>query len=87
MVRLPTTDDIYEGFFIAKHTTIVVNIWYVYFLVSVSALVYMSGYRAMLRDPAVFLAPEMFIPDRWIGSNDGRGKVDPLEIVFGFGRR
>jgi cytochrome P450 len=42
----------------------------------------------MLRDEEIYPDPELFNPDRFI--RDGKldfGKRNPVDIVFGFGRR
>lgn len=43
----------------------------------------------MTRDPAVFVDPEAFIPERYLEAVDDAiaKKRDPWSYVFGFGRR
>ncbi|KAI0260510.1 cytochrome P450 [Gloeopeniophorella convolvens] len=41
----------------------------------------------LLRDKNIYAAPSSFNPDRFIGSEKVPAEKDPLEIVFGFGRR
>ncbi len=45
--------------------------------------------RRMTRDPAVFVDPEAFIPERYLEVVDDTiaKKRDPWSYVFGFGRR
>ncbi|KAI0704090.1 cytochrome P450 [Earliella scabrosa] len=65
-------DDQYNGYFIPAGSIVTPNIW------------------AMSRDPETFPEPEEFKPERFLNQNgqlDMSGTVDPINFVFGFGRR
>ncbi|KAI1784945.1 cytochrome P450 [Ganoderma leucocontextum] len=64
-------DDEYNGYLIPGGASVFVNMW------------------AILRDPEIYAQPDDFIPERFLDSAgnldvDGR---DPVDVMFGFGRR
>ncbi|KIO29637.1 hypothetical protein M407DRAFT_21225 [Tulasnella calospora MUT 4182] len=74
--HLPIRDDTFRGYFIPKGTTIIANAWHV-------------G-----RDPQLYHEPNVFKPERFLKRNENDGPLtldtstlNPLEYVFGFGRR
>ncbi|KAG8893872.1 hypothetical protein FRC01_013296, partial [Tulasnella sp. 417] len=74
--HLPIRDDTFQGYFIPKGTTVIANAWYV-------------G-----RDPQIYPEPEVFNPERFLKRSEDGGPLtvntsilNPLEYVFGFGRR
>lgn len=65
--------DLYNGYYIPKHSSVLYNAW------------------AMLNNESDYPEPRQFRPERFLTS-DGRlrkdnGVRDPIDIVFGFGRR
>jgi cytochrome P450 len=77
-----TEDDIYEGYFIPKGTTIISNIWYVFQDTS-PIMMWCSRYilRAITHDAEVYPDPYIFDPERHLG---GKAQLDPMKIVFGY---
>jgi cytochrome P450 len=70
-----TEDDEYNGFFIPKNTSIILNQW--------SMLHDPNVYP----DPDRFI-PERFLPGSFSAERIlGEPPIDPREIAFGFGRR
>ena len=41
----------------------------------------------MSRDPAEYPDPDAFRPDRFLGTDNSKPPRDPVDYVFGFGRR
>jgi cytochrome P450 len=42
---------------------------------------------AMVRDPNVYHEPGTFKPERYLESQSSSEEVNPVDFVFGFGRR
>ena len=41
----------------------------------------------MQHDPETYTSPDDFIPERYEGTKERPGEIDPHSINFGFGRR
>ncbi|KAG8956070.1 hypothetical protein FRC00_005139, partial [Tulasnella sp. 408] len=74
--HLPIRDDFFRGYFIPKGTAVVGNAWQV------------------SRDTRYYHEPTVFNPERFLQRNENDGSftwdtsvLNPLEYVFGFGRR
>jgi cytochrome P450 len=78
-------DDVYEGMYLPKDSTIVANIWYVVIIMCIKSFIIPPFLRMMLHDPDVFMNPMEFDPARYLNSDSEMAKV--TEVVFGFGRR
>ena len=84
-------DDEFHGYFIPAGTIVQSNVWYVVPDSPSSRVVGLNRStlcRACLHDPDVFPDPFEFRPERFI--RDGKydaGVRDPIDFVFGFGRR
>ncbi|KAG8930436.1 hypothetical protein FRC01_002768 [Tulasnella sp. 417] len=59
-------DDVYNGYFIPKGTTVMANAW------------------GFTRNPKHYTNPSTFDPERYLKQSP---ELDPLEYVFGYGRR
>ncbi|CAI7617955.1 unnamed protein product [Penicillium bialowiezense] len=84
-----TQDDICEGYFIPKGSSILANIWYTlpYFFHKIDSHL-TPIFRAFTHDPNVYHDPMTFKPERFLISSDGDlPERDPHLLVFGFGRR
>lgn len=74
-------DDIYNGYFIPKNSTIIGNTWFVIDSDALDDYSFIS--RAILHDSMRYKEPESFLPERY----DDPNVPDPLELgVFGYGR-
>jgi cytochrome P450 len=78
-------DDVHEGYFIPKDSTVIANLWCVYcdnmFNISKKADFFNRG---MARDSRQYRNPDAFDPSRFMGD---KPELDPRSYVFGFGRR
>jgi cytochrome P450 len=77
-------DDIHDGYFIPKDTTIIANVWFVLYSLEISRHCLLTSCRFMCNDPRTYKDPEIFNPERFLGSHP---EPDPRGIAFGFGRR
>jgi len=64
-------DMSYNGYFIEAQSVVIYNLW------------------AMLHDETEYPDPESFNPERYLkdGKAHNNGRINPLDIIFGFGRR
>ena len=88
-----TENNIHNGYFIPKGTSILVNTWFVPFKFSPSPRHWHSTdirpTRAILHDPNTYPNPELFDPSRFV-SDSGElvtSTPDPYDACFGYGRR
>ena len=80
----------YRGFDLPEGSMVVPNIWFVYFPLFVRDTSHSCSRRSrwMTQNPEVYSKPENFDPDRYLRmSTDESERMDPRNIVFGFGRR
>ncbi len=86
---MSTKDDVWEGYFIPKGSSIFVNSGYVnsasFGLTNYITAHTFCPHRFILRDPRVWDDADTFRPERLLGKE--RPPFDPLSVVFGFGRR
>ncbi|KAF7377378.1 putative monooxygenase [Mycena sanguinolenta] len=76
-------DDVYEGMYLPKGSTVIPNVWYIlYFLDNANRH---DESRHMLHDPEIYPNPMDFNPERYQGLDTEMEAVK--DIVFGFGRR
>ena len=80
-----TTDDVYNGMFIPKGTTIVSNATYVLISPCTPAIpCYLYLPRAINMDESVYKNASTFYPERFLADI---GEPLPTNATFGFGRR
>lgn len=77
-------DDELDGYFIPAGTTVITNIWFVPPSYACCPLNLNVSDRGILHDPQVYEDPFVFRPERFLGKDD---VLDPLNLMFGFGRR
>ncbi|KAG8901310.1 hypothetical protein FRC00_007957, partial [Tulasnella sp. 408] len=70
-------DDVYEGYFIPKGTTVIPNAWWV-------RPMKRQVVEGFSRDTKHYTNPSIFDPERHLKQPP---ELDPREFVFGFGRR
>lgn len=79
-------DDIYDGKFIPKGTTIITNTRYALFLMLSSWLLKITFQSRMAKDDTLYKSPDMFYPERFLPQPEGYGEP-VFQGTFGFGRR
>jgi len=86
------SDDIYNGYYIPKYSTVLYNAWWDHFLWPYWSLDLGCDFlRAMVNNESDYPKPRQFRPERFLTSEGMLRKDDgvrhPIDIVFGFGRR
>lgn len=76
-------DDIINGYTIPAGTTVISNIWYLYFAFTTTHSLSIT-FRSILHDKANYSHPMKFMPERFMTSEK---ILNPLEHVFGYGKR
>jgi hypothetical protein len=77
-------DDVYRGWRIPKGSVILANVWYDVLYEKRAAFFDAQIDRKMMHDEEIYKDPYTFSPDRFLGSTPER---DPVDFVFGYGRR
>lgn len=85
--RKTDEDEVINGFLIPKGSTILANLWYVYFFTANNEDRSLIIHRAMNNDPDVYPEPNEFRPERYLASDTRNIAPDPTDNTFGFGRR
>jgi hypothetical protein len=79
-------DDVYDGMFIPKDSTIIFNLRYEIFLKYASDGAYLNE-RGMSLDERVYHDPRAFVPERYFPKSKGGNSEPFFHAAFGYGRR